>query len=169
MVQWDLINNLLTIDDILADSSDEDEEQKLSVKTIRRRCSDKRKKNIKKNYKSPAKPTPITIDDNNHDPPLLLSSQAAKSRVKRFRCGDCREIFAEMKILKDHQLQPHTFFCHVSDCPGKFETKPKLVQHLKAQHGIQHINIDGQNSGYITTERSQDNIQIAEWALDWIK
>ena len=39
----------------------------------------------------------------------------------------------------------------------------------ESQHRIQHVRIDGQNSGYITTERSQDNIRIAEWALEWIK
>ena len=80
-----------------------------------------------------------------------------------------REIFSEMKTLKVHQLQPHTFACHVSDCPSKFETKPRLLQHLETQHGIQHMNIGGQNCVYITTEMSQDNLQMAEWAQDWIK
>ena len=84
-------------------------------------------------------------------------------------CTDCGDKFPHLKTLKAHQLQPHGFTCHVLACSSKFQTKPKLVQHLQSQHGIKQVRIDEQNSGYITTERSPDNIQIAEWALDWIK
>ena len=91
------------------------------------------------------------------------------SELKGLTCSDCGENSADLKSLKVHQLQPHTFSCHVSHCTRRFETKPKLLQHLEAQHGMKHVMIDEQNSGYITTQRSRDNVQIAEWALDWIK
>ena len=93
----------------------------------------------------------------------------AGSELKGLNCGRCGENSPDLKSFKVHQLQPHTFTCHVLGCTRSFETKPKLLQHLESQHRIQHVRIDGQNSGYITTERSQDNIQIAEWALEWIK
>ena len=84
-------------------------------------------------------------------------------------CSDCGAKFPDLQALTDHQLQPHGFTCHVSACSSKFQTKSKLVQHLQSQHAIKEFKIDDQNSGYITTERSRDNVQIAEWALDWIR
>ena len=93
----------------------------------------------------------------------------ADSELAGFTCSDCGDKLPDLKSFKVHQVQPHLFTCHVLACTRKFETKPKLLQHLEGQHGIQHVKIDEQNSGYITTQRSQDNIQIAEWALDWIK
>ena len=93
----------------------------------------------------------------------------ADSELKGFSCSNCGDKFPNQKSLRIHHLQPHGFTCHVMGCSSKFETKVRLLHHLEAQHGIQHIKIDEQNSGFITTERSQDNIQIAEWALDWIK
>ena len=93
----------------------------------------------------------------------------AKPEVKGFSCSDCGKNHQDLKSLNVHQLKPHGFTCHVFGCTRKFEAKPKLIQHLEGQHGIRHVKIDEQNSGYITTERSQDNVQISEWALDWIK
>ena len=91
------------------------------------------------------------------------------SEGKGFSCSDCGKNHQDLKSLNVHQLKPHGFTCHVFGCTRKFEAKPKLIQHLEGQHGIRHVKIDEQNSGYITTERSQDNVQISEWALDWIK
>ena len=93
----------------------------------------------------------------------------ADSELKGLSCRLCGDKFPDQKSVKVHQEAPHAFTCHVLGCTSKFETKPKLVQHLESQHGIQHIQIDAQDSGYLTTQRSQDNVQIAEWALDWIK
>ena len=93
----------------------------------------------------------------------------ANPEPKGFPCSDCGKNHPDLKSLEAHQLQPHSVTCHVLACSSKFETQPEFLQHLEAQHGIQHIRIDEQNSGFITTERSQDNVQIAEWALEWIK
>ena len=93
----------------------------------------------------------------------------ADTELKGFSCSHCEDKFPDQKSLKVHQAAPHGFTCHVLACTRKFETKPKLLEHLESQHGIQHVQIDEQDSGYITTQRSLDNVQIAEWALDWIK
>ena len=95
--------------------------------------------------------------------------QAADSELAGVVCTDCGDKFPDLESLESHQLQPHGFTCHVVACSSKFETKPKLLQHLEDQHNIKHVKIDDQNSGFITTQRSPDNVQIAEWALEWIK
>ena len=93
----------------------------------------------------------------------------ASPDLKEFSCSHCGRTHPDLESLQDHQLQPHPFTCHVLGCSSRFEAKPRLLQHLEGEHGIKHVKIDDGNSGYITSERSQDNIQISEWALEWIK
>ena len=144
----------VNIDDLLIDSGDDERKHQLSPSgQPRKSLIKKSRRNLSKKSKKKTK------------------SQQGQglSKLKGYSCRHCREKFPDKKSFNFHLLQPHDFPCHVSGCNSKFETKSKCVLHLEAHHSIQNIQIDDQNSCYITSERSPDNIQIAEKALEWIK
>ena len=141
--------------------------------SVRRRKSEKssvmkkKKKESEKSQSVKKKPKVLTKKKSGKSPPEENNSKKPKKR--KLESDSDEEFIFSVDKKKSHQLQPHGFACHVVDCSSKFETKPKLLQHLEDQHDIKHVKIDDKNSFQIPTERSPDNVHIAERALDWIK
>ena len=141
--------------------------------SVRRRKSEKssvmkkKKKESEKSQSVKKKPKVLTKKKSGKSPPEENNSKKPKKR--KLESDSDEEFIFSVDKKKSHQLQPHGFAYHVVDCSSKFETKPKLLQHLEDQHDIKHVKIDDKNSFQIPTERSPDNVHIAERALDWIK
>ena len=87
-----------------------------------------------------------------------------------------------------HQSRGHNVPCQVDNCLKIFQNKKELVAHLKSEHNIVQIRVrivfgeyffqeyfqigpdpEEEHHGYLTTERSQANIDIAECAESWIE
>eukprot|EP00092_Neocalanus_flemingeri_P007418 GFUD01008011.1.p1 GENE.GFUD01008011.1~~GFUD01008011.1.p1 ORF type:complete len:2535 (+),score=676.26 GFUD01008011.1:509-8113(+) len=111
----------------------------------------------------------LEVDLNHH----VEKSHNMQSRHKEgFTCNLCGENISEMEMFKIHQSQRHSVPCYLDGCEKRFQHKKDLVAHLKSKHNIVQIRIgddaDDEHRGYLTTERSQANIDIAEWAESWI-
>jgi len=89
-----------------------------------------------------------------------------------FTCQLCGVNIGEMEMFKIHQSQGHNAPCYLDGCYKRFQHKTELLVHLKSVHNVVQIRIgddtDEEHRGYLTTERSQANIDIAEWAESWI-
>ena len=96
--------------------------------------------------------------------------QKLRAQPEGFNCGMCNSVFSDLKEFRMHQAEGHGEPCHVSLCNDRFNTKQELLEHLRSRHDVVHqMNMDGGVSAYLTTVRSQENIDIAEWAEDWIQ
>ena len=95
--------------------------------------------------------------------------KAQGHEVKGFHCQKCDEKFDNLQDFKMHGLEPHDYSCFMEDCMKSFSTKDKLESHLTKKHKVLHVQIDNlETKGIITTEKSQSNKDIAEWAEGWI-
>merc|ERR1719481_1704077 len=113
--------------------------------------------------------------DLNHHVEKHHSEKSHKVQMKHrkgFTCQLCGVNISQMEMFKIHQSQGHHFSCYHEGCSMRFQHKRELVSHLKNVHNIVQIKIgddtEDEHRGYLTTERSQANIDIAEWAESWI-
>ena len=96
--------------------------------------------------------------------------KAKRHEVKGFNCQKCDEKFYDLQAFKMHGIEPHNYSCFMEDCVKSFSTKSKLEGHLTQKHKVLHVQIDNLDTkGIITTEKSQSNKDIAEWAESWIR
>jgi len=100
------------------------------------------------------------------------SHKVLNKHRKGFTCQLCGVNISEIEKFKIHQSQGHNFSCYHDGCIMRFQQKKELETHLKMKHNIVQIRIgddsEEEHRGYLTTERSQANIDIAEWAESWI-
>lgn len=116
----------------------------------------------------------LEVDLNHHvEKHHVEKSQMIQTKHKEgFTCQLCGVNIGEMEMFKIHQSQGHNAPCYLDGCDKRFQHKNELLVHLKSVHNIVQIRIgddaDEEHRGYLTTERSQANIDIAEWAESWI-
>jgi len=111
----------------------------------------------------------LEVDLNHH----VEKSHKVQTKYKEgFTCQLCGVNVSEMETFKIHQSQGHNVPCYLDGCDRRFQHKKELLSHLKTQHNVVQIRIgddsEEEHRGYLTTERSQANIDIAEWAESWI-
>ena len=111
----------------------------------------------------------LEVDLNHH---LKKTHDIRTKHKEGFTCKLYGENISEMEMFKIHQSKGHNVPCQVDDCLKRFQNRKELVAHLKIEHNIVQIRIgddaEEEHRGYLTTERSQANIDIAEWAESWI-
>lgn len=88
-----------------------------------------------------------------------------------FQCKMCEATFFDMQEFRTHKVGGHPELCRIKDCVARFNTKLELQNHLKAKHEVVSYQMEmaGGLSVHLTTARSQENIDIAEWAEGWIR
>ena len=90
-----------------------------------------------------------------------------------FTCKQCEERFSDLLTFKTHESAPHVHACHLLECPRSFPERRQLETHLTREHQVLHVNIDTSGEcgarGIITTQRSQANVDMADWAEQWIR
>ena len=90
-----------------------------------------------------------------------------------FTCKQCDERFPDLQTFKTHESVPHVHACHLLECPRSFPERRQLETHLTREHQVLHVNIDTSGEcgarGIITTQRSQANVDMADWAEQWIR
>jgi len=113
--------------------------------------------------------------DLNHHVEKHHREKSRKVQIKHregFTCQLCGVNISQMEMFKIHQSKGHNFSCYHDGCTRRFQHKRELESHLKCVHNIVQIKIgddaEDEHRGYLTTERSQANIDIAEWAESWI-
>ena len=95
--------------------------------------------------------------------------QKAKEENTGFHCTICDTKFQDLPEFRLHQAEGHSKKCHVMDCNAKFSTQEALQRHREEEHGVvDSMEMDGEVMAHLTTTRSQENIDIAKWAKDWI-
>lgn len=67
------------------------------------------------------------------------------SRIKDNTCSECHKKFSSVWTLQRHFNEKHSDYRFVRDCPKKgcarqFNRKFFLVQHLRRQHGVAHLD-----------------------------
>ena len=104
-----------------------------------------------------------------HESNRHQKEQALQEEKTGFHCTICDAKFSDLPEFRLHQAEGHSKKCHVSECNAKFGTKVELQRHVVQEHGV----VDSMEMGedvvaHLTTTRSQENIDIANWAEDWI-
>ena len=104
-----------------------------------------------------------------HESNRHQKEQALKEEKTGFHCTICDAKFSDLPEFRLHQAEGHSKKCHVSECNAKFGTKVELQNHVVSEHGV----VDSMEMGedvvaHLTTTRSQENIDIANWAEEWI-
>ena len=104
-----------------------------------------------------------------HESNRHQKEQTLKEEKTGFHCTTCDAKFDDLPKFRLHQAEGHSNKCHVSECNAKFGTKAELQRHVVEKHGV----VDSMEMGedvvaHLTTTRSQENIDIANWAEDWI-
>ena len=92
-----------------------------------------------------------------------------KEEKTGFHCTICVAKFSDLHEFRLHQAEGHSKKCHVSECNAKFGTKIELQRHVVTEHGVVHSMEMGEDVvAHLTTTRSQENIDFANRAKDWI-
>jgi len=95
--------------------------------------------------------------------------QTLKEEKTGFHCTICEARFSDLPEFRVHQAEGHSKKCHVSECNAKFGTKVELQRHVVSEHGVvDSTEMDKDVAAHLTTTRSQENIDIANLANDWI-
>jgi len=89
---------------------------------------------------------------------------------ERFPCTVCGAVFAGLQEYRLHQVEGHRKErCYVAECNAAFETREELGDHLRREHQVlETMEMDGGVAVHLTTARSQENLDIARWAGEWI-
>ena len=104
---------------------------------------------------------------------LKAHDRITSEEAMGFTCKQCEERFPDLQTFKTHESVPHVHACHLLECPRSFPERRQLETHLTREHQVLHVNIDTSGEcgarGIITTQRSQANVDMADWAEQWIR
>ena len=94
----------------------------------------------------------------------------APQEEERFPCTVCGAVFAGLPEYRLHRVEGHRKErCYVAECNAAFETREELGDHLRREHQVlETMEMDGGVAVHLTTARSQENLDIARWAGEWI-